>query len=427
MSDLQQRVPGQSLIEKLLSEWDAGRIRMDAATGRVEIADESISWFQGVLGERVTGRVLNQIAVEPGTTVLHSVPFGSRSADIDHVVITPAGVFVINTKDHENASIWMAGWGLRVNNRPQNAYIQSLVKHTRAVEARLSQAAGFAVPVIGMLAFVAPASFSQTAPLGDATTPPMAAAPVDRLVGELRGRRREMSDEQLDRVTRAALRPETWHDHPLTSRPGSHLGAEFDALYAEIGGAVLLRRADQRHERRERAAIVRETTRSGAGRGRGVPPRSTSFGASDIGAVPTRRPPVTSPTPATTWTCGSRGLALWPLLVVAAIGITSAIESIGDVASPGVFGLTALWALLIMSPLLFAAADLVELRRRGTDLGGPSVALALLGPLVHLSVRAVRLARRGQTGMSALITHLICGVAAVPILITMSFAAAVGR
>ncbi|MBG6212216.1 hypothetical protein RCH23_000129 [Cryobacterium sp. CAN_C3] len=36
----------------------------------------------------------------PEWTVLHAVPVGSGSSDIDHVVIGPAGVFTINTKNH---------------------------------------------------------------------------------------------------------------------------------------------------------------------------------------------------------------------------------------------------------------------------------------------------------------------------------------
>ncbi|GAB3410350.1 hypothetical protein GCM10027515_30580 [Schumannella luteola] len=425
MSDLQQRVPGQSLIEKLLSEWDAGRIRLDPTTGRVEIADASISWFQGVLGERVSGRLLNQIAVHPGVTVLHSVPFGSRSSDIDHVVITAAGVFVINTKHHEGASVWAGGWGVKVNNYSQKSYIPSLVDHARRTEERLSRAAGFAVPVIGVLCLVGvhPAEFRQTAAPGDATTPPLAVTTVERLLHDITARRREMSDEQLDRVTQAALLPETWHDAPSASRPGAHLGAEFDALYAEIGGAVLIRRAELKQEGRERAAVARETARVGAGRGGSRPPARSGpppRRASERG-IPRPEPATAAVplTPETTWTQGAAGLALWPLLFVAARGITSAVEAIGVDSVISTLGLVALWLLLAASPVLFAVADLRQLRDRGIDLRSGANALVLLGPLAHLISRHVRLHRRGRTGAGALIAHLVGGVVAVPILLGM--------
>lgn len=45
------------------------------------------------------GSKLTRLA-DQGWRVLHSVPVGERDADIDHVLIGPAGVFTINTKSH---------------------------------------------------------------------------------------------------------------------------------------------------------------------------------------------------------------------------------------------------------------------------------------------------------------------------------------
>ena len=57
------------------------------------------SWRIGADGEETVGSKLSRLA-DQGWRVLHSVPVGERDADIDHVLIGPAGVFTINTKTH---------------------------------------------------------------------------------------------------------------------------------------------------------------------------------------------------------------------------------------------------------------------------------------------------------------------------------------
>ena len=47
--------------------------------------------------------------------MLHSVPVGSGSSDLDHVVIGPAGVFTINTKHHRGQNVWVGGRRILVN------------------------------------------------------------------------------------------------------------------------------------------------------------------------------------------------------------------------------------------------------------------------------------------------------------------------
>jgi hypothetical protein len=41
----------------------------------------------------------------PEWTVLHSVPVGTGSTDIDHIAIGPAGVFTLNTKYSPHPSV----------------------------------------------------------------------------------------------------------------------------------------------------------------------------------------------------------------------------------------------------------------------------------------------------------------------------------
>lgn len=233
--DLLKRVPGQSLIEKLLEEWDAGRIRPGDHPGTVVIDEESRGWYWGVLGER---RVAEQLArLDHTWTVLHSLPVGAGRGDIDHVAIGPSGVYTLNTKYSPGAAVWVAGRGLLVGGEKQHLYLRASMAENARTTSVLSEAAGFAVPVRSLIVFVAPRSVTvrETPGWDGAELEVIADA---RLVDALNRRPREMSDEQLSRVLDAALRPETWHRTRHESRPGRQLALEFDALREAVGPAL---------------------------------------------------------------------------------------------------------------------------------------------------------------------------------------------
>ncbi len=62
------------------------------------------SWRIGADGQETVGSKLTRLA-DQGWRVLDSVPVGEHDADIDHVLIGPAGVFTINTKTHPGKSV----------------------------------------------------------------------------------------------------------------------------------------------------------------------------------------------------------------------------------------------------------------------------------------------------------------------------------
>lgn len=229
--DLTEHVPGQALIAKLLAEWDAGRIRLGAAPDEVVIDDESRGWYWGVLGERKVAEIL--ATGMPEAFVLHSVPIGSQGADVDHVVITMSGVYTINTKYHYGAEIWTAGHGLLVNRINHSKYLRASVREVARVEERLSLAAGFAVPVYPVIAFVAPSKFTRKAP-AEIDGVGIRVTSARDLPVVLRNRR-EMSDEQIARVINVARNPATWQNQSGPSAPGPHLAREFDALSTALG------------------------------------------------------------------------------------------------------------------------------------------------------------------------------------------------
>lgn len=58
------------------------------------------AWGQGAKGERVIGRRLDRLR-DDGIAVLHDRRFPGSRANIDHIVVSQAGVFVIDTKHYK--------------------------------------------------------------------------------------------------------------------------------------------------------------------------------------------------------------------------------------------------------------------------------------------------------------------------------------
>ena len=271
--DLHTRVPGHSLIEKLLAESETGRIRTEGGT--VVIDDESVGWYWGVFGERRTAESLRYLG--PGWTVLHSVPIGTGGRDIDHVVVGPPGVFVINSKDHRGKSIWAGGYGLKVDGQKRSGYIQGVLKDIAIAEDKLSRGTGFTVEVRGAISFISPRTLKVTAPPGSAEHPIIVTSD-DYIASKLRAFRQEYSEEQIARIVEAAADPFTWMKAAPRSRPGATLQLEFDALATELG-PLIERRVRARQEApavAARPAVTRPTRRQAAARRKSTKSRALS-------------------------------------------------------------------------------------------------------------------------------------------------------
>src|ERR1700712_3858316 len=79
---------------------------------RVVLHEDAWPWYQGALGEIEVGRMLSELGTD--WFVRHAVPIGAGTKDVDHLVIGPGGVFAINTKHHEGASVWIGDHTIRV-------------------------------------------------------------------------------------------------------------------------------------------------------------------------------------------------------------------------------------------------------------------------------------------------------------------------
>lgn len=230
-SVLSSREAGYSVAKKCLEVQAAAELADPALrqADHITLHPNAWSWYVGAIGEAEVGRFLATLG--PEWMVRHALPIGAGTADIDHLVDGPGGVFAINTKRHADANIWVGDRVLRVNNQNQ-PYLDRSRAEARDASKRLSARVGFLVPVTPVLVFVRPDSVKD-AREGDRTAPIVVTA--DQLVPWLSQQTRSRaSAEQLDAVRTAADDPSIWHVDP-TAADTFRVMERFRRLVAAVG------------------------------------------------------------------------------------------------------------------------------------------------------------------------------------------------
>jgi len=233
---LNDRIPGQSVIAELLAvrELDEPRSLLGRIFGADPLSPDSRPWYKGALGEIAVGRILARLG--HGWTVLHAVPVGTGASDVDHVLIGPAGVFTLNTKNHSNQAVWVAGRTFMVAGKRQPHIPKATHEAARAAKL-LTAAAGEGVEVTGVLVIVEPKSMKIR------EKPEDVAVVTDRqLLRWLNRRQPSLAPEQVARISAAAVLPGTWHRRPQAAGDAA-LQQAFDALKRLVDAARLLRTA----------------------------------------------------------------------------------------------------------------------------------------------------------------------------------------
>jgi hypothetical protein len=192
----------------------------------------SYRWYRGALGEIAVGRLLTRL--DSDWVVLHAVPVGGGDADIDHVVVGPAGVFTVNTKNHSGKRVWVAGHTFMVSGVRQD-HLRNSGFEGRRVAKLLGEALGFPVRVRPVIAVLDPQRL-------DIKECPGGVDVVDarRLMRSLKRRPAVLSPEAVAQIASVIGEPTTWGHQPddsadLDRRP------QFDALQATIRAATAVR------------------------------------------------------------------------------------------------------------------------------------------------------------------------------------------
>jgi hypothetical protein len=118
------------------------------------------NWKVGSVGEEVVGGRLDLLAQELGFAVLHDRRRPPTKANIDHLVVTPAGVFVVDAKNYEGQiEVRHPGWfsddadQLFINGRNRTKIVDGVKKQVAQVESVLLNTE-IQIPIFGILTFV---------------------------------------------------------------------------------------------------------------------------------------------------------------------------------------------------------------------------------------------------------------------------------
>ncbi|WP_165384977.1 nuclease-related domain-containing protein [Cryobacterium sp. SO1] len=189
----------------VLNSQTSGDLAPSPRPGMIRLNEEARPWYTGAIGERRVGRLLAELG--PDWTVLHSVPVGSGTSDIDHVVIGQPGVFTINTKHHPGKSVWIGGKGMLVGGH-RVPYIRNAIHEAERAATLLSAASGMTVPVTSIITLVDVSNVVTK-------SPPDGGAVELHIVTERR---------LLQTLT-------TWHKKPEQHQDGVAINTAFEALH----------------------------------------------------------------------------------------------------------------------------------------------------------------------------------------------------
>jgi hypothetical protein len=195
--DLVRNEPGQALWNHLATLPTPGFFEITARR-------ERSAWRHGADGEESLAAELWRIARPGQWRYLHSVPVGSRGSDIDHVLIGPAGVFTINTKNHRGSNIWVGGNTFMVNGA-RHPYIRNSRHEAVRAGRLLSQACGFPVEARGVIAVIDPRNFTIKEQPAD-----VAVTTRVQLSRWLARQPQVLDPHQIDAIFGIARRSSTW-------------------------------------------------------------------------------------------------------------------------------------------------------------------------------------------------------------------------
>jgi hypothetical protein len=230
-SSFDDNLPGQSAIIELLRVQATvpPRSPLARAFGLSPLSAESRSWYEAAVSEIEVGGALARL--DDDWVVLHALPVGAGTTDIDHVVIGPGGVFIINTKNHPGQTVWASQRAFLVSGI-RHPYIRNMEYEMGRVERLLSSASGVPVEVSGILAIVAAKSVTVREKHRDVTVLSTAA-----IVQWLLDRPIVLDAARVAAIGGSAELATTWHEEGERVADKDHLRERFAVLRAQVRGA----------------------------------------------------------------------------------------------------------------------------------------------------------------------------------------------
>ncbi|MDD4735787.1 MAG: nuclease-related domain-containing protein [Kiritimatiellae bacterium] len=109
------------------------------------------SYFKGAQGEEQVARALHLLP--PGFTVFHGLLLRGAVSDMDHVVVGPTGVFVVETKNWAGTMSVVGQDILYDGRRPDRSPLEQVKQAVGALQKSLSERCGRSIPVSPIICF----------------------------------------------------------------------------------------------------------------------------------------------------------------------------------------------------------------------------------------------------------------------------------
>lgn len=199
-----------------LSEDRGGVRRFVERLLGVQTADRS--WRRGAIGEERVAALLDR-SLGDGWVVVHDLTIGSQGANLDHLVIGPAGVFALNTK-HLKGNVVVYDRAI-LHNGTNYRFLPKARAEAQRVRDRLSAATGLDVRVQSVLVWSGSATVTVKGRPADVRSVHDRALPrwLRKLPQDV------LSPGDALRIERAARDPDTWRTRPgRSTRPPADAG-----------------------------------------------------------------------------------------------------------------------------------------------------------------------------------------------------------
>lgn len=173
----------------------------------LKVHSDERAWRLGAEGEEAVGA---QLAKLPDAwVVVHDLPLSSSGANLDHLVIGPAGIFALNTKNL-TGRVWVGERAVMVNG-DRHPYLHVSRSEARTTAQILGAAAGLEVSAHPVLVIMCHELTVRAQP------PDVTVLTRRQLVKWLRARPAVLTPEEVQRIAAAARRADSWPTvEPLT-------------------------------------------------------------------------------------------------------------------------------------------------------------------------------------------------------------------
>jgi hypothetical protein len=209
------------------------RTALGRLLGASPLHPDARDWYDGALGEMAVRTEMDRL--DDRWTVLSGVPIGAHSADIDHIVLGPGGIFTISVKNVADSAVWVGGRKAVVDEHPVD-FVRRAQSEGASAARSLSNAAGGPVQITPLLVVNRPARLT----LRD---PAVAVVPVKGLAAWLQRQRRVHSPEAVAYYAMVAAEPETWNLEAGAAEETLRDLQRFERLRREVESAAVRRRA----------------------------------------------------------------------------------------------------------------------------------------------------------------------------------------